>query len=139
MTEPEVSLDRRKSDPQIEFLSSILKTVQTLNEKFETMQGVRAEITEIRHSLLDHIKGEVDICKAAFPDGDPDGHRRIHEAEIKRKEAEAEVWMAAKKKIIEMTVIGLISGFSILIVFYWKGNVAVPPIVEQVLPRLGGK
>ena len=43
--------------------------------------------------------------------------------------------MAAKKKIIEMTVIGLISGFSILVVFYWRGN--VPIQVEQVLPRLG--
>ena len=139
MSEPEALPDRRKPDPQIEFLTSILHTVQKLNEKFETMNGVRSEITEIKHTLLDHIKDEAAICQSAFPDGDPDGHRRMHEAEIKRKEAEAEVWLAAKKKIIEMTVIGLISGFSILIVFYWKGNVAVPPIVEQVLPRLGGK
>ena len=139
MSEPETLLDRRKSDPQIEFLTSILKTVQTLNEQFETMQGVRAEIKDIKRTLDEHMENQDDLCNNAFPDGDPDGHRRIHEAEIKRKEAEAEVWLAAKKKIIEMTVIGLISGFSILVVFYWRGNVAVPPIVEQVLPRLGGK
>ena len=138
MTEPKTLLDRRKSDPQIEFLASILKTVQTLNEKFETMQGVRAEIKDIKRSLDEHIENQDEMCQTAFPDGDPDGHRRIHEAEIRRKEAEAEVWMAAKKKVIEMTIIGLISGFSILFVFYWRGNV-LPPAVEQVLPRLGGK
>lgn len=130
-------IERRKPDPQIEFLTSILHSVQRLNEKVDAMEDVRRDIANIRHGLEEHVQKEESVCKAAFPDGDPDGHRRFHEAAIKRAEAEAEVWMAAKKKIIEMTIIGLVAGFSILVVFYWKGH--VPTQVEQVLPRLGGQ
>lgn len=136
MSETPPFVERRKPDPQIEFLTSILHSVQRLNEKVDAMEDVRKDISDIRHELKEHTKKDESVCKAAFPDGDPDGHRRFHEAAIKRAEAEAEVWMAAKKKIIEMTIMGLVAGFSILVVFYWKGH--VPTQVEQVLPRLGG-
>ena len=124
-------VERRKPDPQIEFLSDILKTVQKLNEKFEAMQGVRTEITEIRHAVDDLAKAEAEMCKCAFPGGDPDGHRRAHEAQIKSAERRAEFWARMAAKAGEMTVYGFIACLTALVAYFWNGHM---PSASNLIP-----
>ena len=67
MNDPQVIVDRRKPDPQIEFLTSILQSVQRLNDKIEAMQDVRNDLRDIKRTLTEHIDEENNMCKAALP------------------------------------------------------------------------
>jgi hypothetical protein len=60
---------------------------------------------------------------AAFPDGDPEGHRRHHEAVIKKAEESAEFWATMRKEIGKW---GLISVIGFLAVSAWQSFLQGP-------------
>ena len=100
---------RREQDMLFDLLAQQNQKLDDLNE------AVRDTANELRA----HADGEtarIAAIAAGFPDGDPDGHRRYHEAEIKRIEARAEFW---KKLRLSVTQWGLLGFLGWALVSLW--------------------
>lgn len=104
-------LDRRK--PSAELLLLV-----------QEVQGNQIEIS----NKLDAVPGDIAaalsiLMKNAFPEGDPDGHRKHHEAVIKAAEEKAEFW---KKMRISVSTWGLLGVLGWLLVLAWNGFLQGP-------------
>lgn len=98
--------DRRAPSSELLFLVQEVKTNQEeLDRKLEAVP------TDIAKALAV-------LMKDAFPDGDPDGHRRYHEASIKEAEAKAEFW---SKMRVSVSTWGLIGVLGMLGMMAWNG------------------
>lgn len=79
------------------------------------VQKVLDGLEDIKHELKTHIAEETEqfaeISNAAYPGGDPIGHRRWHEADIKHLEERAEFWRIMKTEISKWGLIGFL-GFA---------------------------
>lgn len=76
--------------------------VQQVHDKQMEMNGkLEAVPTDIAHALAI-------LMKDAFPEGDPDGHRKHHEAVIKAAEAKAEFWEKMRYEIAKYGLIGFL-------------------------------
>ncbi len=72
---------------------------------------------ELALKLENHMCDEVsmisqrmsELVTAAFPGGDSDGHRRHHEAIIRRAEEGAEFWSAMRKELGKWGLIGFMA------------------------------
>lgn len=77
------------------------------------VQEVRANQVEISAKLesvpSDIAKALAILMKDAFPEGDPDGHRKHHEAVIKAAEEKAEFWTKMRYEITKYGLIGFIA------------------------------
>jgi hypothetical protein len=100
--------DRRKTNDDI---------MNLIVQMFVELRLMRTEYKDLRIELSNHIKDEMMILTHAFPDGDPDGHRRAHEAWVLKAESQAKVWEDLKLSVIKWGVIGFL-GF--LAVAGWK-------------------
>lgn len=100
------------SDQQGEVLRAILTSVD----------GVRTEVAQIQRKLDEHVQSEDDRYLRAFPDGDLDGHRRAHAAQIRRAEEQAEFWRRMRIKMGEMTVWALLVCVAAIVAYYWNGH-----------------
>jgi hypothetical protein len=70
-----------------------------------------AEQSEERHRhLVDSITafmGRAELLFDAFPEQDPNGHRRAHEEWVKEAAAKAEFWQTMKKELAKYGLLGL--------------------------------
>lgn len=57
---------------------------------------------------MDDFGGKLDRFSKAFPNDDPDGHRRFHEAEIRRAEARAEFWEKMRFEVVKWGLFGFL-------------------------------
>lgn len=92
---------RREQDMLFDLLAQQNQKLDDLNE------AVRDTANELRA----HADGEtarIAAIEAGFPDGDPDGHRRYHEAEIKRIEARAEFRSKLRLSVTQWGLVGFI-------------------------------
>ena len=142
-TEPNPQFNRRKEDLHLKTLGTILASVEGLRSEIKKLDEIQLEQLNMKHSLQEvkediqaHVEREEGTWETAFVDGDAESHRRLHEAMIKKEEAVAEVWAIARKKMIDMTVYGVMAGLGILILYYWAGHVSAPAV--QILPKIGG-
>lgn len=91
------TLDRRKNDAVLLFLVQQIHDGQAaLNKQF------------VKHTTEDLPATLADLIKSSFPDGDPDGHRRHHEAVIRKAEERAEFWATMRKELGKYGLIGFI-------------------------------
>jgi hypothetical protein len=94
--------ERRKdaSAAMIELLKNLQQSIDSLNKKFD-----------------DHVVTQkeelITIVDKAFPEGDPDGHRRHHEAVIKEAEDRAQFWSTMRTELAKWGLIGF-SGWIVL-------------------------
>lgn len=92
---------RREQDMLFDLLAQQNQKLDDLNE------AVRDTANELRA----HADGEtarIAAIAAGFPDGDPDGHRRYHEAEIKRIEARAAFWSKLRLSVTQWGLLGFL-------------------------------
>ncbi len=92
---------RREQDMLFDLLAQQNQKLDDLNE------AVRDTANELRA----HADGEtarIAAIAAGFPDGDPDGHRRYHEAEIKRIERRADFWQKMRLELAKWGLIGFL-------------------------------
>jgi hypothetical protein len=79
------------------------------------VRSMHTDVNSLRADLKQHMTSETselaeavaELLKRSFPDGDPDGHRKHHEASIAAAEAKAAFW---EKMRFEITRWGL-AGF----------------------------
>ncbi|MBF8177257.1 hypothetical protein [Herminiimonas contaminans] len=82
--------ERRASDPILRSLNGLQRTLDHRHTESVNQMTVLNE--------------KVDRVLAGFPDGDPDGHRRFHEALIRKAEAREKFWNDMRAKLIERGV-----------------------------------
>lgn len=86
--------ERRRNDTiMLALVQDIRKTVNDLTEKLDA--HIIAESTLRR-----------DLIKDAFPDNDPHGHRRLHEASLQRAEDQAAFWGKMRFEITRWGLLG---------------------------------
>ena len=115
MTEP-VFIDRRQSHT-----AEVLMLIKQIHE---SQLALDKKLTD--HMVVESVEiGEqiTDMMKKAFPEGDPEGHRRHHELVIQRAEESAEFW---RKMRIEIGKWGLISVIGFLVVSAWHSFLQGP-------------
>lgn len=89
-----------------DILMTLLQTIHT------DLQDVKGEQKKMNETLTNHINTEpeewAELLKntlgCAFPNGDPEGHRRYHEDTISAMEARSKFW---KQMLFEVTKYGL--------------------------------
>lgn len=78
------------------------------------VKHVKDDVNALQASLARHLDGLPQQHKElietmlhqAFPDGDPDGHRRHHEAVIKAEKERAEFWKSMREALARYGLIG---------------------------------
>lgn len=121
MDKPSTQPERRKSDIDRREHLVVLETVQRMESKLDTVTGeLRRHIQEETNDIAKEI---AKLMKEAFPEGDPDGHRKHHELVIAREEARAEFW---QKMLFELSRVGLLGFLGWLGVLAWKALLLGP-------------
>ena len=68
-------------------------------------------VDTLLNSLEDHINDEADALRKfidAFPNNDPEGHRKFHEGQIEAARAQKAFWEDLKRDIAKKGLVGLI-------------------------------
>jgi hypothetical protein len=107
--------DVRKTDKQI---------VDLIKEMFVELRQIRDDSKQMRQDLHLHIQDEKSIIQHAFPDGDAEGHRRAHDAWIKRAESQAKFW---ETLYTTLRIGGILSVVSFLLLAGWIAFLKGPP------------
>lgn len=108
--------------------SALLALLQTVHDDVKKLQQNHVDLD---HKLTQHMTEETmelaaEITKLmadAFPEGDPKGHRKHHEAVIAKAEARAAFW---KKILEELSKYGLLGFFGWLVTLAWSGFIQGP-------------
>lgn len=82
-----------------------------LAQQNQKLDDLNEAVRDTANELRAHADGETARIAAiadGFPDGDPDGHRRYHEAEIKRIERRADFWQKMRLELAKWGLIGFI-------------------------------
>ena len=102
-------------------LGSLHSDVRTLNSDVNGLNGrLSAHMLDETHDLAEEVSK---LMVSAFPDGDPDGHRRHHEAVLAKAEARAAFW---KKMFFELCKYGLIGFMGWLALTAWNAFLQGP-------------
>ena len=75
--------------------------IQQQNEKLD-------KLTEFVETSTSAQAQRLESLASGFPDGDPAGHRRYHEAEIKRIEARAGFWSKLRLSVTQWGLLGFL-------------------------------
>jgi len=95
------------------------------------LQTIHEDLQKVKQTLDDHINTEPSewaavlegLSKRAFPEGDPEGHRKYHEDEMKYMEARADFW---KKMLFEVTKYGIFGVLGWLSYVAWTAFIHGP-------------
>ena len=123
MTEP-VLIERRQD-------SNSQAMVLLIHELTAAVSDLRREVKDAKATFTYHHATYVEATEkaitkamtAAFPDGDPEGHRRHHEAVIRAAEEKAEFWSTMRKEVGKW---GLISVIGFLALAAWNAFLQGP-------------
>lgn len=120
---------RRKDDPHLAVLNTILREMGTLRKEVQ-------HLAVLRPGLENHIAQEeefqqklLNIASQAFVDGDPVLHRLEHEARRDRARLCAKFWQGLLAKLGENTVFALLAVLAALIIYWVSGH--IPKVVAQ--------
>jgi len=114
--------DRRNGD------TALLLLVQKVHED---VKGMKVDVVGLTSRLDVHMRDETlalamavsELMIKSFPQGDPDGHKALHEADIQAAKDKAEFW---KKMRFELSRAGILAFLVWAGVQVWKGALAGP-------------
>lgn len=93
--------DRRKSDHAA--------VINLVTEVHRDVKDLHARLTQhMTNETLELAEAITLLTRNAFPQGDPDGHRRHHELVIKQAEDKAQFWEKMKFELIRWGLIGFL-------------------------------
>lgn len=111
-----------------EFKGEVKTAIEEMRREIRYNHAMHEEAIARAHESADKAREEVksavrEAMAEAFPGGDPDGHRRHHEAVIKAAEQRAEFWQTMRKEIGKW---GLISLAGFLAMAAWRAFLKGP-------------
>ena len=100
-------------------------------EVFDLIKEIRQHQQEIDNRLTKHMNDETkelaevisEIMKAAFPDGDPEGHRRRHELELEELKERTEFWKKMRLELAKWGLLGFLGWASLAL---WSSFILGP-------------
>ena len=114
MTKPELSERRTDTAALLVLVTQVHADVQTFGKQLQDQR---------KDEALALAEAVATLMVKSFPEGDAEGHRKMHEAEMKAVEARAEFW---KKLLFEITKYGLIGVVGWLVLKIWTAFLAGP-------------
>ena len=114
MIEPELSERRADSAALLILVQQVHADVQVFSKRLDEQR---------RDEALQLAEAVATLMIKSFPEGDADGHRKAHEAQMKAIEARAEFW---KKMLFEVTKYGVIGVLGWLALKIWVAFLAGP-------------
>lgn len=66
------------------------------------------------------VRDKLDELRHAFPDDDPEGHRRFHDALISESEARKAFWSELRGRLIEKGIWAVLVFLAGAVAYYWK-------------------
>ena len=108
-TELQDHLPERRTETSV-LLQMVSSMHQDIKESHEAIKALDSRLT--RHMNDETLELATEVAKmmsAAFPEGDPTGHRKIHEADIERAKSKAAFWKKMAEEIIKYGLIGFLS------------------------------
>ena len=82
---------------------------------YDDTRQTKSEVKNLMISFSSYAAKQEDLA-TAFPDGDPDGHRKAHEAWIRREQARAVFWERIRDEAVKWGIFGVI-GFVVMAVW----------------------
>lgn len=95
------------------FYQEFLLFKDEMEKRMITVDGERKQLTSALEKNTQAIKAVSETITKAFPDGDVVGHRLIHEAQLKAKEAEEQFWRDLKLDLAKKGLWALLIFFTI--------------------------
>lgn len=93
----------------------------------ELMSALKVQVHQLNTNVESYRQEQKDDLEAAmiraFPDGDPEGHRRHHEAVIRAAEARAEFWTKMRFELFRWGLFGFVGWAALQL---WKAFVQGP-------------
>ena len=114
MTNPELPERRTDTAALLVLVTQVHADVQTFGKQLQDQR---------KDEALALAEAVATLMVKSFPEGDAEGHRKMHEAEMKAVEARAEFW---KKLLFEITKYGLIGVVGWLALKIWTAFLAGP-------------
>lgn len=102
-------VERRKNPPQTaEHIADCQNAIrQHFDERFDTMEAHN-------ETRWNEMKA---LVQSAFPNGDIEAHRRVHEGYIKNANDRADLWRAVREKTVSGAVFGALG---LLLMAAWE-------------------
>lgn len=97
--------------------SADLQSTETVERRqnqrilFDLIQQQNAKLDKLTEFVMTSTSAQaqhLESLASGFPGGDPAGHRRYHEAEIKRIEARAEFWSKLRLSVTQWGLLGFL-------------------------------
>lgn len=109
LPEPEF-LERRSKSHIINPLSTEESNILTLISQIQNNQEILNDKLNKHINLETHELAEAitSLMKGAFPDGDPEGHRRRHELELEQLKERVEFWKKMRLSLAQWGLLGFI-------------------------------
>lgn len=114
MTKPDLTERRTDTAALLILVQQVHADVQVFSKRLDEQR---------RDEALQLAEAVATLMIKSFPEGDADGHRKAHEAQMKAVEARAEFW---KKLLFEITKYGLIGVVGWLVLKIWTAFLAGP-------------
>lgn len=108
MNAPVPRQDRRADD-------QVLRAVQSLQRSLDNRHTENSD-------RLKGLEAKVDLVLSGFPEEDPEGHRRYHEAMIRKAEERARFWSELRIKLAERGVWAVLTVLVGVLLWYAKGE-----------------
>jgi hypothetical protein len=103
---------------------AVVAAIDTLRDEIGQRHVENTSSLEVLEKDLKVVIERVDDLAKGFPDGDPDGHRRAHEALIKRAEAKARFYEDLRGELAKKGLWALIGLLGIALWQYVKARMA---------------
>ena len=114
MTNPELPERRADTAALLVLVQQVHADVQVFSKRLDEQR---------RDEALQLAEAVATLMIKSFPDGDADGHRKAHEAQMAAIEARAEFW---RKLLFEVTKYGLVGVVGWLALKIWVAFLAGP-------------
>jgi len=115
-TQPDVQVERRKTESE-----SVLLHITELQRN---VKELKAQMTYHHGVFEERVENAVEkVFDRSFPDGDPEGHRKVHENWIKEAEAKAKFWESMKTELGKWGLIGFVGW---VLYYVWLGFLQGP-------------
>ncbi|WP_213778887.1 hypothetical protein [Caballeronia sp. dw_276] len=105
--------------PKDEIAEAILAIKADLDQR----HGENITRAQINEKLLNELIGRVDGLYHAFPDEDPSGHRRYHDAISERIEKRAKLYDAMLEELTKKGMWALISFVGLAVIYFIRGKI----------------
>jgi C4-dicarboxylate-specific signal transduction histidine kinase len=101
---------------------AVAAALDALRDEIGTRHVENTSSLEVLEKDVKVLIEQVDRLAKGFPEDDPDGHRRMHEALIEKAKARTELYRDLQKKLLERGVLAVLGAIAVAIWFYVKSR-----------------